>query len=166
MGFKKAEIPAQIFIYVSAIILFSLILIYGYNTIKGFREKSEQIAYIKFKTDLTSTVEKISSDYGTIKREEFFIGGKYTKVCFVQNYQIEDYNLHPEITENVDELIINNSVKSNVNKNVFLFANTLQESFDVGEINVSDGYLCVNLYNGKIKIQLEGKGDHTYIAKI
>lgn len=160
---RKSQISAQIFIYLIAIILFSFILIYGYNAVKGFRERSEQVAYIKFKTDLTSTVERVSPDYGTLKREEFFIGGEYSKVCLVQNYK-QDEN-RARILNNIKDPIINDSIKGNVNKNVFLFTIRLQESFDVGEINVSNnGYLCVPVMNGKVKMQFEGKGNHAYIS--
>ncbi len=157
---KKAEIPAQIFIYISAIILFSFILVYGYNAINEFKEKSEEIAYIKFKTEIISAIKRVSPDYGTLKREEFFIGGKYTKVCFVQNY-------NRPIDIKIADPIINNSVQNDVTKNAFLFTQTFQESFDAGKINVTngEGYLCINLQNGKAKIQLEGKGDHADISE-
>ena len=159
---KRSQIPAQIFIYVVAIILFSFIMIYGYNAVKGFKEKSEQISYIKFKTDLTSTVKRISSDFGTVKREAFFIGGEYKEVCFVQSYRKEsDYT---KILASIGNPLVKDSVKNNVTKNVFLFTNNLQESFDVGEINVSGRYNCTQIKNGKVKIQLEGRGDHTYIS--
>jgi len=158
---KRSQITAQIFIYVIAIVLFSFILIYGYNAVKGFKEKSEQISYIKFKTDLISTVDRISSDYGTLKREELFIGGDYSKICFVQNH-----NPSSNLAENIPDLIVRNSVESKVEKNVFLFTNGLQESFDVGKINVSDdGYLCMSIVNGKAKIEFLGQGDHTFISK-
>jgi len=156
---KRSQIHAQIFIYIIAIILFSSVLLYGYNAIKGFKERSEQISYIQFKTDLISTVKRVSPDFGTLKKEEFFIGGDYNKVCFVQSYQPLD-----NLADNIPDLIVQDSVKSGVNKNVFLFTTTFQESFDIGKINVADGYLCIDVINGKAKIQFEGKGDHTFIS--
>lgn len=156
---KRSQIDSQIFIYVIAIILFSFILLYGYNAIKGFRDKGEQISYIKFKTDLISTVKRVSPDYGTLKREEFFIGGEYKEVCFVQSY-----NPPNNLATKISNPIVRNSVESNVTKNVFLFTNTLQPPFYVGEINVSGGYNCTKIINGKVKIQFEGKGDHTLIS--
>jgi len=164
MFYKKSQIHAQIFIYVIAIILFSLILVYGYNAIKGFKERSDQITYIRFKTDLVSTVERVSPDYGTTKREEFFVGGNYDRVCFVQSYGIGDPITHAYVRGNINDNIILDSFESEVNKNVFLFANTLQESFDIGDINVTSGYLCIPIINGKARLEFEGKGDHTLIS--
>ncbi len=164
---KKSQIHAQIFIYIIAIILFSFILIYGYNAIKGFKEKSEQIAYIKFKSDLSSTVDRISSDYGTLKREEFFIGGEYSKVCFVQSYEKdENYdNILNNIRNSSDyDPFIDDSFENNVVDNTFLLTTGAPEAFDVGKINVSNGYLCVDIKNGKAKIEFLGQGDHAFIS--
>lgn len=163
---KKSQIAGQIFIYIIAIILFSFILIYGYNAIKGFKERSEQITYIKFKTDLTSTVKRVAPDFGTVKREEFFIGGDYRKVCFVQSHDVNDAirNQIVAALEDGNYPLIADIVRDKVNKNVFLFTTTLQESFDIGEINVTGRYNCTQILNGKAKIQFEGKGDHAYIS--
>jgi len=166
MFLKKSQVSVQVFVYVIAIILFSLILLYGYNAIRGFKEKSEQISYIKFKTDLISTVDRISSDYGTLKREVFFIGGEYTRVCFVQSYNLDETN-EPDVLGRIrgegDEIVYD-SVQSEVDKNVFLFTSTLQESLDVGDINVSRGYDCIPVINGKAKIEFLGQGDHVLIS--
>ena len=151
------------FVYVIAIILFSFVLVYGYNAIKGFKDKSEQVTYIKFKTDLVSTVNRVSPDYGTLKREEFFIGGEYMKVCFVQNYDPPP-DLVGYITSE-GQSIIADSVTGEVSKNVFMFSSSLQESFDIGKITVGTrGFDCFPVVNGKIKVQFEGQGDHTKIS--
>ncbi len=164
---KKSMVASQIFIYIISILVFSLIMVYGYNAIRGFQGRAEQIASINFKTELTSTIKRVSPDYGTIKKEEFFIGGEYSKVCFVQDYPTTSSVDINKITD----LIVKDSVESNVNKNTFLFTDNLQESFEIGKINVIEdngdnaGYLCVNLVNGKAKIKFKGMGDHTCISR-
>ena len=166
MSSDRSQIQTQIFIYVIAIVIFSFVLIYGYNAVKGFSQRSDQIAYIKFKTDLLSTVKRVSPDYGTVKREEFFIGGEYSKVCFVRSYSMRLASDKALVLSDISDQIVWDSVNSDVNKNVFLFTTTLQESFDVGPINVSTkGYECIDIKNGKAKIQFKGEGDHTYISE-
>jgi len=148
--------------------MFAFILVYGYNAISGFREKSEQIAYIKFKTDLVSAVKRISPDYGTLKREEFFIGGDYTEVCFVKNHDVTDSTQIADSLISGGYGIIADSVSGGADKNVFLFAGTLQESFDAGTIDIdndaADYYICIDTINGKARIELLGQGDHTRIS--
>ncbi|MBW2974630.1 hypothetical protein KY366_02835 [Candidatus Woesearchaeota archaeon] len=159
---KKGQIPGQIFIYLIALILFSLILLYGYNSIRGFKEKSEQVSYIKFKTDLTSMVKRVSPDYNTLKREKLFIGGDYTEVCFVQSYKKEDN--FDFIRTHIGNLIIQDSFESRVDKNVFLFKKGIAESFDVGNINVTGGSVCIPVISGKARIEFKGMGDHVFIS--
>ena len=160
---KKYQISTQIFIYVIAIIMFSFILLYGYNAIRGFKERSEEITYIKFKTNLISTVKRISPDYGTLKREEFFIGGEYSKVCFVQSYKQEENR--PAIITRISDNVVKDSVESRDTSNAFLFKdNSLEPSLEIGKINVSGGYLCIPVINGKVRIEFEGKGDNTLIS--
>ena len=161
---KKAQLFGQIFIYIIAIVLFSLILIYGYSAIRELKEKSEKITYIKFKTELKSVVRSISPDYGTLKRKIFFIGGDYKEVCFVQTYNKDkDYIV---ISNTIKNPIINDSFRSNVTENVFLTSGdgVIVDSFYVGPIDVTGHYLCARARNGKIKVQFEGMGDHATIS--
>lgn len=167
---KRSQIQTQIFVYIIAAVLFSFVLIYGYNAIKDFRGKSEQVAYIKFRTNLVSAIKRVAPDYGTLKREEFFIGGEYTKACFVQSYNV-DASRRVTIANHLDDPsakygMIADSVGDEVDKNVFLFTSSFQESFDIGPINVTDskGYVCIDLVRGKARIQLEGKGDHAILS--
>ena len=50
---KKAQL-GQVFIYIFAAILAVSIMLYGYRTIKGFGQRTEQIGLVRFKTDLES----------------------------------------------------------------------------------------------------------------
>ena len=79
----KKGIAGQVFIYIIALFLVAFIMIYGYKAIKTLTTKTDQITFLKFKTDLESAVGSISSDYGSVERKTFFIGDKYKKACFV-----------------------------------------------------------------------------------
>ena len=164
---KKAQIQSQIFIYVIAIAIFAFILVYGYNAIRGFGEKSDQISYIKFKTDLTSTISRVAPDFGTVKRQEFFIGGDFQQVCFVQTHN-PPIRLTTDIAGNpITNPIIKDAVTSKSEDNTFLLSSSVEESFNIGNINVSpDGFKCIDILNGKINIQFEGGGDHAVISAI
>ena len=164
---KKAQVQSQIFIYVVAIAIFAFILVYGYNAIRGFGERSDQISYIKFKTDLTSTVKRVAPDFGTVKRQEFFIGGNFQKVCFVQTHN-PPTSLTTDSAENpITDLIIKDAVLSGSEDNTFLLAGSVEESFNIGNINVTpNGFNCIDILNGKVKIQFEGGGDHALISVV
>ena len=164
---RKAQIQSQIFIYVIAIAIFAFILVYGYNAIRGFGEKSDQISYIKFKTDLTSTVKRVAPDFGTVKRQEFFIGGDFQQVCFVQTHSPPE-KITKDIAGNpITNPIIKDAVTSGSADNTFLISSSVEESFNIGNINVSpSGFDCIDILNGKVKIQFEGGGDHALIQRV
>lgn len=149
----KAQMIGQIFIYILAVVMVAFILLYGYSAIKTFKDRAEQVAFIKFKTDLESTVKSVSFDYGTVKKAEFLVPSGYKEVCFI------DLN-KPTIP---DDPVIEDSVKSGVEKNVFLVAQVAEESFYVGNITVKDP--CMAVKGGKIKIRLEGKGNYAAISE-
>ena len=80
---KKGQIAGQIFIYVIAVVVVGLIIAYGYSAIKGFSQKGEQVEYITLKSSLENSVKAIVSDYGSIKRPDISVPGKYEMICFV-----------------------------------------------------------------------------------
>ncbi|HZX44317.1 MAG TPA: hypothetical protein VFF28_01400 [Candidatus Nanoarchaeia archaeon] len=160
---KKGQISGQIFAYVTTIIIFSFILIYGYKALTDFREKEEHLSFIKFKKDITSAVERIAPEHSSVEREEFYLGGDYTQVCFLQNYQSPG-NL--DLLNHDMDKIVKDSYLANSTNNVFVYAGTFKEPFYIGRINTTeDGYLCIDAVKGKIKVELQGKGDHSLISR-
>ena len=154
----KAQI-SQIFIYVTTIIIVAFILLYGYRAIFVFKEKSEQVSFIQFKNDIENTIETLSLDFGSVKVKEFILPENTNVVCFVKNY--------PSIPLLADTNypIIEDSINSGVKKNVFLISDDVEESFYVDKISTAQDLLCVRSQANKIKLRMEGVGDHTFISE-
>jgi len=154
----KGQVIGQIFIYVITVVLVSVILFYGYNAITTFKDKAEKISFIQFKNDMENTIEVMSFDFGSVKVEEFMVPEKVTTVCFVTSF--------PEAPtlSGTKYPIIEDSVNSGVDKNVFLMDETIQESFYVGKISVDEGWSCFPVLGNKIKLRIEGKGDHAILS--
>ena len=83
---RKGQIIGQVFIYILAVILTAIILGYGYRAIVSFKEKSEQVSYINFRTELQNAVEAITPDFGSVKIIDLSVPGNFKKVCLVRNY--------------------------------------------------------------------------------
>lgn len=152
----------QVFIYVLTIILIGFILVYGYNAITTFGEKSEQVSFIKLKSDLSNIVEIITPDYGSVKIRSFDVPGGYNKVCFIKNFPS-----FPSLS-GTSYPIIEDSVNSGVKKNMFLIKEGAEESFFIGDIEVvseDNEILCVEVVSNMITVKFEGKGDHALLAK-
>ena len=156
---KQAQLYSQIFIYVLTIVLVSFILVYGYNAIQNFNDRAEQVSCLKFKNDIQNAVETTLSDFGTVKRKDFKLCGRYTQVCFVESFE------SPNLPYNKVDPIIEDSVRSNSGKNVFLVEDIAKESFYTGKISVDPDVLCINAVDGKISLRLEGRGNHVVLSK-
>ena len=153
----KAQI-SQVFIYLMTIIVAAFILFYGYRAISVFTEKSEQVSFIQFKNDMENTVTALSLDFGSVKVKEFTVPGNIKTLCLVGNY--------PSVLKlnNTKYPIIENSVNSGVRKNVFLIGIGIDESFYIENVESAENPLCTDVVSGKIKLRMEGKGDHTFIS--
>ena len=159
---KTAQLYGQIFIYALTLVLISVILVYGYTSIKNFKQKTEDITSLKFQKDLKNAIDGITNDYGSVSRKEFQLSGDVRQVCFVESIQSFDKS-NP-----ISSIQLNNLVKNSIkdsDKNVFLLENTLRSSFFAGKISVDEDILCIKPSNNRIILRLEGKGDHAVLSE-
>jgi len=184
---KKGMGVGQVFIFIMAALTFSLIMIFGYKAINSFIKSGEQVEFVQFKTNLESSVQRISTEYGSVRMEKFRVPSKYTQVCFVNMDYSKDSK--DSVIKEKDELckkdqvactvwedaLIFNSKKSgtgysSVDDNVFLTPSA-EVKLKVGRLSMLQedggavGYLCFDVINGVFSVVLEGKGDHTELSK-
>ena len=166
---KKSQLYRQIFIYILAILVTSFIVVFGYKAIKDFKDRAEQVACLKFKNDLQISIERMSSEYGSVERKDLQLCSDYKVVCFVDydsqwksnptfNSQFSDGSPVPS-----DPIIID-SIKSGTGKNVFFIENLAIESFYAGKISVEGDVLCIKAVNNKISLKLTGKGNYVELS--
>jgi len=152
---RKAQI-SQVFVYILAIIVFSLVLLFGYKSIKGLISQSEKVDYIHFKTKLESTIKRV--DYGDIIIEEFTIPKGYNDVCFIDLKR----------SGNTNNVIIDDSWTNGVDANVFLVASQNDvDSFytDKDKLSVpAPNYVCIPVTQGRIKVNFEGIGKEVQVS--
>lgn len=165
---KKAQIAGQIFIYILAIFVFAVIILYGYSAIKGFISKGQETAFIQFKNTLEGEVSRIYTEPGDIivfnERNPLIIPGDYKTVCFVssnadENSIIPD-NINPEL-----KTILTSAVESglhNTTENVFLYPPAKNPIY-LGYIETSPEILCINPSQSRLDIRIEGLGYGTRI---
>ena len=159
---RTSQLYGQIFIYALTLVLISVILVYGYTSIKNFKQKTEDIVALKFQKDLRNAIEGITNDYGSVSRKEFQLSGDIRQVCFVETFQSFDKS-NPIGNLQLNSLV-RNSIKDS-DKNVFLLENTLKSSFFAGNISVNRDILCIKTANNRIILRLEGKGDHAVLSE-
>jgi hypothetical protein len=161
----------QVFIFIVAAITFALIMIFGYQSVTSFIQSGEDVAFVQFKTGLENDVKKIYTEFGSIRIESYRTPAEYEQVCFV------DMDADPNKESN-KELCQKDPVACSVWKdtenytvaeeNVFLrpVAPVKIKVYDI-EIDDDDDkdYLCLPIFNGGFNLFLEGRGDHTSLAK-
>lgn len=174
MKFRKSQIQ-QVFIYILAIIVFSMILLYGYKSIKGLGQKADDVILLQLKTKITSTVKKAVSDYGSVIREELDIPGDYDRVCFVDLSKSSEA-LDQEVCDSVSpdyEPLVCDSWEANAKSNMFLLSKSGDVlTYDIGDIRIEkdeggviEYYECINVLQQKIVLRLEGEGDYVLLSE-
>lgn len=166
---KKSQVQ-QIFIYMIALILFALILAYGYKAIKDFRSRTDEISLLQMEKDISSTVKRVATDYGTIVKKELNVPLKYKKICFVD---LVTPNLVPD-NENICKLdqsdynpIACNSWRDRANYNMFGISEEDTLTYNVGKIKIDingQHYFCSDVTNGRVTLKIEGLGNKALIS--
>ena len=153
---KKSQIQSQIFVYVPAMIVIAMVLLYGYRSIDMMRERANQVDLLSFKTDVRNAIEKVSNDYGTVRKPTFRVPEGYEEVCFIDLSKGADplmEGLHPLVYE----------AWQDSSSNVFLIKGLAKEFYLVDEeqplIRIDDeGYACSEVKHNHITVTLEGIG--------
>jgi len=159
MARNKGQLFGQIFVYIMAIIIVSALLLFGYKAIKTFTDKSEDVALLQLKKGLESTVKSISLDYGSVSVKKYSLPSGIKKVCFVHSF--------PEMPRlsSTSYPLIEDSVNSKVDKNVFLLSDSVADSFSIGPIAASEPLLCIDAVGIELTVRFEGKGNHAYVSR-
>jgi len=167
----KSQVQTQVVIYAIALIVVTVIMIYGYNSIQKMREQAEQVEFIQFKNDLKNAVETLSyATPGDVDKLNLNMPGNYRQVCFVDVPKASTRGF-----VHYDK-VITWSVESGSEDNAFLVKSIAEESMNVGSIRVETDQecdippikntcLCLNATAGRVKLRLEAMGDSTKISK-
>lgn len=167
---KKAQNVGQIFVYILTIVIMGIILLFGYRSIISFRDSGEEMVVINFQKDLQSAVSTITSQYNTVRKKDFDLSIEYKQVCFVRNYDTNNYVGYDLDAQFAGYPFIQDEVETSPESinNVFLIKNNKEVAkiFEVGKISFSDAALlnCFNLTGSTLSIKIEGRGDHVIIS--
>lgn len=154
---KKRGVSNTVFVFMIALIVLGVVLIFGYQAIEKVVNTQQKAKYVTFKTDFTVAVEDIKTfSPGTIfsytddSREHkplimpvdskgYFCVGDVNRTYYDFPVQkIEDY--------------------ARVSKNNVIFYPKLEESFEITGLIPDPNPLCFKMNNGKLEFNLEYMG--------
>ncbi len=161
----KAQISGQIFMYIFAMVVVMLILIFGYKAVTSIMSAGKCMEVTQFKNKITSDLVQ-AKGYGTEKKNKAYnLPSGYTEVCFA--------DLESPSTEIANKLVAN-EVQA-LTKNAFLMPKkgSCQDEWfllkNMGVINLNPGedagFKCFETARGKLTLNLIGCGDKTMITE-
>lgn len=160
---KKGQI-GQIFIYLISTLIIILVLYYGYGAIKDIGSKQKEISYVKFQNALSEMIAHTSSDYGTVRIEDFMVPAGYTQVCLIDPSLIVTGDVS-SIPANQYPIIVD-SVKDNVQANIFVLPGGSPFYAPKMFIDTPAKFFCINATQGRIKLRIEGLGDKAKVESV
>ena len=173
----------QVFIFIIAMLTFGLIMVFGYKAVQSFIDKGETVEYIKFKTDIETTMNKITTDFGSVSIETFRLPAKYDKICFINmdygaiaeeagDLQVASAAAYDSFLDAADAVKVGKSGYDATSENIFLeprFGDTSPIRVSPIRVSSPDGseqklFECFEVQNGQIIVTLEGKGDAVEVS--
>lgn len=162
-GNRKSQIQTQVFVYILSMIVISLILLYGYNAIKGFREKQEQITGIELENQLKALINSASPKYGSIEKGDLAMPSEYNMICFVDNTKM-GYDNNDCGLQEPSAAIVKDAIQFST-ANIFLIPDG-SKNFKIGNIKVDDssGCICITKTGSNAVFRVEGLGSGVRIS--
>jgi hypothetical protein len=171
---RRGQVIGQVFVYVLAAVVFSLILLFGYRAVTNLTQRSDEIMLMELRHEVQSAVNSIASN-PDVKKKVLQVPAKYKTLCFLGNItqcavSYDDTCLCNGAAQCTGadpsdlNALICESWKSGQKQNVFLWPMADIEIY-VADIVLEDCYLCVMPVDGKVELRLEGTGSATRIQQ-
>lgn len=127
---KKGQAQTQIFVYIIALIVIALVLLYGYNAIKGFIGKSEQVNLAQFTTDFNNAIKSQSYEKSSVTKKQIMLPSGYNAFVLVDTSKPVN-----DTQEFADAFpLIYDSWSGGVKQNMFLVGKSKFEAYDAGNL--------------------------------
>ncbi|MBR9677431.1 hypothetical protein GOV04_04780 [Candidatus Woesearchaeota archaeon] len=159
---KKAQVIVQYLVYVIALVVLVLLLLFGYQMLSGLEEDKTQIQLMQAYNSLKHDVTELSTDYGTTKHVTYYPPKIARKACIidVENRELvasNEYSMknYPQMREQT------------LTHNLFFLGerDTVLESFELENIIVEEyPYYACYFIDGQWSLTLEGARRQTRVV--
>lgn len=151
--FKRGQADNNLLYLLMAVVI-AAIIFFGARSVLSVGKTSETAGLITFKSQITSDMKSMSSDFGSVRNFTYALPINLREVCFV-NTQADPQNGigHIEIGNYPG---IKNSLGSG--NNMFLVGDTSLASFNIGYVSLPNNafFTCLPMNNGVLKLSLKG----------
>lgn len=152
---KKGEVASRAFVFVLTLIVIAVIFLMGQNFFVSQKETVSKVELASLKTKIAGDVAIVTSEFGSFRKATYKVQN-IKEVCFVDVSLSNTILTSEEIKQHP---LIKDSVESGTGKNVFVYGNSLLDSYNVGEIQVVEAphFRCISAQNGELVVALEWK---------
>ena len=150
---RRAQ-ASHAFLYVLTIVIFALILIFGYKMVKSFKDKSDDLLMLKFERDLQATLHSVS--YGTAKVRTFDVPSGYRQFWLADLNTAKDPNgdLVPPCAGINVPAEVRDALESGVRKNAFLVGDGDFHAFFLEQVRIGSGCVSADIRNNALELRL------------
>lgn len=167
---NKGMVVGQIVVYILSLLIFGLIIYYGYNAIQQFWENQQLVELLEFKNRISKDINELSRRDGDVKvfnpEKPLRAPGRYKELCFIQ---LKENGVPTNPPSNLYPLI-KNSWEGQVKENIFLVIEDMEESFFVERLKVDNNnkyYDCFTINDGRITdLRIKGEAGFARISHI
>ena len=164
---KKGQLAGQPFVYIFAIVVIGLIVVYGAYVIIELISVRDTVETNLFLNNLKKEVDSCYNlDFGsTCGLNDLVVPSEFKEICFVNTGEFIDFDvIEDEFTKELVEISVENE-----NYNVFLVP-VLGKELDkrryfVNKLRSNENPLCVNVIGSRIKLKLENRGNYIEILR-
>ncbi|MBS3114782.1 hypothetical protein J4448_06810 [Candidatus Woesearchaeota archaeon] len=157
---KRGQISSEILVYALTVVILGVILVMGYKYFSSSKNLMDKGELVQLQSRLAADAATIGKDHGRYKKISYPVPQNLDEVC------IADLNQKDKILSS--KLIsfyplIQDSLNSGANKNVFFIGATEQNSYYTQGIQINH-YPHINCFkskNNKVELGLEGLGGGT-----
>jgi hypothetical protein len=182
---RTAQIQSQVIVYILAVIIMGMTLIFGYKAFSDMNQRACDIQRIQFRSDLKSDIASIGIEFGTSKLKSYRMPcGNYRQICFV-NLDHTDWAGSNDVVEQMKNIKTTFSVRDAVSsmipspsnpdailaarKNLFFCPPCTYQDY-VGNITLLDDhgddtvFRCFNVSQGTLTLRIVGTGNIAQIS--
>ncbi len=154
----KAQIPGNVLMIVAGVVILAVILVFAYRGILGMTKGSD--AAMRTQTE-QALLQDLSSGMarGAVKDVSYPWPYGVDRICFVDLAKVKAADI-------ADEPLIQSSVASGVQENVFFLGNSLFEGFDAPHLALSSPpyYFCTGPTASGLSLAMRGTGAATLVG--
>ena len=161
---KRGDV-SQVFVYITAVIIFGVVFLFGYRAINHLLEESDKVGFITFKTDIESAVRSIKTDFdsATVYAAEkpLRVPPAYTLVCFVDFVGLspaacDTWKTYPSWEETTANVFVTPEGPASIKVSPIKLRDAQGQPVD---------HLCIPT-RGRLDMRLVGRGSHTLISPL